>query len=60
MPKVTLTCRVCGKPYTACCTPSWGVFRWRDVACSQECFIEYLKRIEASRAKDEASKASEE
>jgi len=61
MPKVTKECKVCGKQYTACCTANWGVFRWRDVACSMECAQEYFRRVEESRKKDrDESKASEE
>lgn len=60
MPKVTLTCRACGKKYTSCCTPNWGVFRWRDVACSHECFMEYMKQVEASRSETQDEKKTSE
>lgn len=44
-------CRVCGKPYEACHTIKHiaGVFRWQEVACSQECGSIYLAKIEESR-----------
>ena len=45
-----LQCRVCGKEYEACRTGAiGGEFRWQDVACSQECGSEYLRRIKLSR-----------
>ena len=52
MPKVKLTCRVCGKEYEACQTARRkidGVFRWQEVACSPQCGTEYLRRVSASR-----------
>lgn len=50
MPKAVQNCRVCGKEYECCRTPNTtGMFRWRDVACSVECGLEYLERIERSR-----------
>lgn len=50
MAKVAKTCRVCGKAYMACQTPSnTDVFRWQDVSCSPECGAEYLHRIKLSR-----------
>lgn len=53
MPKMTKICRVCGNSYEACHTARTGssTFRWQEVACSPECGAEYLKRIQASRAK---------
>ena len=42
-------CKTCGTQYKACLTPNPGVFRWRDVACSPECAMKYLERVEASR-----------
>lgn len=51
MPKVKLKCKVCGKEYEACRTPNpTGMHRWRDVACSRECYMEWIRRIELSRA----------
>ena len=44
-------CRVCGKPYEACRSARnvAGVFRWQEVACSRECGLIYLAKIEESR-----------
>ena len=54
-------CVKCGKTYEACCTANWGVFRWRDVACSMECAQEYFRRVEESRTKkQDEDKASKE
>ena len=52
MPKVTKTCRVCGKEYTTCANPYFNgnIFRWQEVACSIECGNEYLRRIMESRS----------
>lgn len=50
MPKVMRVCKVCGKSYEACHTPNWGVFRWRDIACSYECASEYFRMVEEARS----------
>ena len=44
-------CRVCGKDYEPCHSTKLqpGVFRWREVACSPECGVIYLQRINESR-----------
>lgn len=46
-----IPCRVCGKPYPPCknCADNKSAFHWRDVACSRECFAEYMKRVEEGR-----------
>lgn len=46
-------CRVCGKPYTACRTvnPVPGAYNWREVACSPECAMEYVRRVTEAREK---------
>lgn len=52
MPKVMLTCRVCGKRYEACHSARHnidGVFRYQEVACSPECGAIYLNRVNESR-----------
>lgn len=59
MPKVKRVCRVCGKEYSACCTPNWGVFRWQDVACSYECGQAYLIRVTAMRDASRVKTAEE-
>lgn len=48
MDKPNTKCRVCGKEYY-CCTDSRKVGAWRTMACSPECFKEYMLRIEESR-----------
>ena len=47
-------CRVCGKEYEACRSANRiaGVFRWQEVACSEECGAEYLRQINESRKLD--------
>lgn len=41
-------CRVCGKEYF-CCSDSRQIGSWRTMACSIECYKEYMRRIEDSR-----------
>ena len=48
MNKPNTTCRVCGKEYF-CCGDSRSVNSWRTMACSPECFQEYMRRIDESR-----------
>lgn len=48
MNKPNMTCRVCGKKYF-CCSDSKKINSWRTMACSPECFQEYMRRIEESR-----------
>jgi len=58
MPKVTRVCKACGKTYEACHTPNPNqVFRWFDIACSQECAMEYLRRVEEARAAEQIARA---
>lgn len=42
------TCRVCGRGYF-CCADSRAANSWRAVACSPECYREYMRRILESR-----------
>jgi len=46
------TCRVCGAEYTACNSAKTGspVFNWREVACSPECGLKYLKAVTDARS----------
>jgi len=46
--KPNTKCRVCGKEYF-CCSDSKKINSWRTMACSIECYKEYIRRIEASR-----------
>lgn len=48
MSKPNTKCRVCGKEYF-CCSDSKNINSWRTMACSVECFKEYMRRIEESR-----------
>ena len=48
MSKPNTKCRVCGKEYF-CCSDSKKINSWRTMACSFECFQEYMNRIEKSR-----------
>ena len=50
MPKVTRTCRVCGKQFLVCRTPNMGnVLRWQDIACSWEHAEEYFAAVDAAQ-----------
>ena len=51
MPKQTKICRVCGAAYEACNSvrSGSGVFNWREVACSPQCGMVYLKKVTDSR-----------
>ncbi len=44
-------CRTCGRQYEACRSSHKNdtAFRWQDVACSIECGMKYLQKIEESR-----------
>lgn len=48
MNKPNTKCRVCGKEYF-CCSDSRKIGSWRTMACSTECFKEYMERIEKAR-----------
>lgn len=48
MDKPNTKCRVCGKEYY-CCTDSRVVGAWKSMACTPDCFKEYMSRIEESR-----------
>ncbi len=48
MNKPNTTCRVCGKEYF-CCSDSRKINSWRTMACSPECFKEYMKRVDEAR-----------
>lgn len=48
MNKPNTICRVCGKDYF-CCEDSRKIYSWRTMACSPDCFKEYMKRIEEAR-----------
>ena len=52
MAQNTASCRVCGKAFIPCGKSSAeiGAFNYREVACSQECGQEYLKRVLAARS----------
>ena len=49
--KVQKPCKVCGKMYTPCfdCEQDNKTFRWRTVACSMKCGMEYFKMVEEAR-----------
>ena len=53
MAKRTVPCRVCGKPFVPCnkASDSLGAFNYHSVACSPECGIEYLHRVQEARQK---------
>ena len=49
--KVQKPCKVCGKLYTPCsdCEQDNKTFRWRTVACSASCGMEYFRLVEEAR-----------
>ena len=49
MAKTMLICKACGKEYEACRTPNPGIFRWRDIACSEECARKYIHDVMVAR-----------
>lgn len=55
-----VSCRVCGKRFVPCGKSSAeiGAFNYREVACSEECGAEYLRRVLAGRAATRSDKAS--
>ncbi len=48
MNKPNTICRVCKKEYF-CCSDRKSLNSWKAMACSPECFKEYMKRIHAAR-----------
>lgn len=48
MDKPNTKCRVCGREYY-CCSDSRKIGAWKAMACSPDCFKEYMSRIEESR-----------
>lgn len=42
------TCKICGKRFDACRNPriANGYFQWQEVACSPECAIQYMQRMD--------------
>lgn len=57
MTTATRKCKVCGREYEYCHTARHvaGIFRWQDVACSQEHGSIYLAQIMESRSKNNTS-----
>lgn len=43
-------CKNCEKPFYSCtsCVDK-GIFYWKSICCCEECFQEYIKKIEESR-----------
>ena len=53
MAQIMKTCRNCGKQYEACRTPNpLGIPRWRDVACSPQCYQAYVSKVMAKREEE--------
>lgn len=52
MNKRTVPCRVCGKEFVPCGKSSAeiGAFNYREVACSEKCGAEYLRRVLTGRS----------
>lgn len=60
--KVQKPCKVCGKMYTPCsdCEKDKTVFRWRTVACSEECGKKYFQMVMEARNKNNSSEIQKE
>ncbi len=60
--KVKRPCRVCGKLFTPCtdCENDKTAFHWRTIACSYECAIAYLKKVQELRKNESDSTPNQE
>lgn len=59
MNKPNMICRVCGKEYY-CCGDSRKANSWKTMACSEDCFKEYMKRIDEARNPKPVAEVAEE
>ena len=61
MAKRTAVCRVCGKQFVPCnkSSASLGAFNYHSIACSAECGVEYLRRVQAARQQTEQTNSTE-
>lgn len=42
-------CKICGKILTGCYTCQGKIFNWRNVACCEKHFQEYIMKVEEGR-----------
>ena len=61
MAKRTVSCRVCGKLFVPCnkSSASLGAFNYHSIACSSECGVEYLRRVQEARKQPEQNETAE-
>ena len=61
MAKRTAVCRVCGKQFVPCnkSSASLGAFNYHSIACSSECGVEYLRRVQEARKQSEQNETAE-
>ena len=61
MAKRTAVCRVCGKQFVPCnkSSASLGAFNYHSIACSPECGVEYLRRVQEARKQPEQNETAE-
>lgn len=57
----TIECRVCGKQFVPCnkSSASLCAFNYRSIACSPECGVEYLRRVQEARKQPEQKATAE-
>lgn len=54
MPHPNAICRTCGNKYFKCLSCDGKVFKWKNVACSPECFQIYVSKVlEGRESKNE-------
>lgn len=61
MAKRTAVCRVCGKQFVPCnkSSASLGAFNYHSIACSSECGVEYLRRVQEARKQPEQNETAD-
>jgi hypothetical protein len=55
--KMILRCKTCGKIIAGCSSCNGKVFSWKNVACCEEHFQQYVQRVESER-NNQATKES--
>jgi len=49
---ITLRCKICGKIISGCYNCRDKVLHWKNIACSEAHFQEYMKKVEDGRNKE--------
>jgi len=57
MPKSNTFCKICGKKYYTCVNCNKNFFKWKNVACSVECFQKYITNQAEKKDGDNMDKA---